>query len=122
MSRFACIALAMIATACARTEYGPVLSEPGSIAQVCYVPAGHGSGSGISSGGHAVFTSTRIPARYSVVFNCQHGNFAVEGQDVWVGAVEGSRGTIYYREVFEVDGDRRTLVDLDFVRFEGGAQ
>lgn len=110
--------LALCLASCAKTEYGPELTEPGTVAQVCYVPEGHGSGSGISAKGTPVFVSTHIPARYAIVFNCQHGNFAVDvGKAEWSRATEGAHGTIYYREVFKVKDGARRLADLDFVRF-----
>ena len=109
--------LAVALTACENYTYGPELSEPGTVSEVCYVPAGHGSGVTIpiSSGGGVGVTSVNIPARYATVFACQHGKFVIEGLETWRGLVAGQRVKIIYREVFDESG---ASVDLDFLRAE----
>jgi hypothetical protein len=105
---YACLLLA----AC--TEYGPELSESGTVTETCYVPPGHGNTTGFDSNGGVSFGSVHIPARYGVVFACRHGQFAVNSEAVWLAVTKGDEVVIYYREVLE-DG---RAVDLDFLRAE----
>lgn len=68
-----------------------------------------------------VFTSTSIPARYAVVFRCEHGKFIIDGsngESLYKRFSAGDHVTVRYREVFEVDADKRVLVDLDFLGAE----
>lgn len=118
------ITLAILASlllcSCYKTEYGPVQSEPGMVKQLTYVPSGHGSGSGVgfSAGGNVVMTtnSVHIPARYGIVFECQHGTFAVEGHEkLWKQFREGQEVTIRYRVEYRVTDDGRYAHDLDFL-------
>lgn len=93
-------------------EYSEPKTEPGRVAKLIFVPSGHGDdvavGVNTGKGGGVTVTpvSIDIPQRYGIVFECQHGTFAVEG-DKWVGLwkslKEGQEVTIQYREVYEVD-------------------
>jgi len=108
----ACLALA----GCKHEELGPTLTEPGVVVDLPYVPSGHGSGMGVSMKGSAVISSVEIPARYAIVFECQHGRFVIEGRpDIWERLHVGQAVTIRYAEVFEVDGESRRVVDLHFI-------
>lgn len=104
-----------------RREGGPQLSEPGRVVDLPYVPAGHGSGSGtgFSTSGDITFSSSSIdiPARYAIVFECQHGRFVVENQpELWKSLHVGEEVDIHYYEILE--GDDSTpmhAVDLKFI-------
>lgn len=114
---------ALLLCSCYKTEYGPVQSEPGTVKQLTYVPAGHGSGTGVgfSASGNAVVTmnSVDIPARYGIVFECQHGTFAVDGHEkLWKQLREGQEVTIRYRVEYRVTDDGRYAHDLDFLGAE----
>ena len=108
------IALVLLLAGCSSETYGPEKTEPATVVDLPFVPAGHGSGSGFTSKGSVVFTSVSIPARYAVVFECEHGRFVVQGENqraLWSRLKVGQRVTVRYREVFE-DGK---VVDLDFL-------
>lgn len=104
-------------------SYGPALSEPAEVDSLAFVPEGHGSGSGLTSNGHTVFTSVYIPARYAVVFHCQHGKFVIEGDDdrhraLWEKFKEHDQVTVRYREKLEHHDDGNRVVGLDFLDAE----
>jgi hypothetical protein len=113
------IAVAMVATflagGCSSREYGPVLTEPGRVARLCFVPSGHGSGVGVSMRGDLTVSSIDVPARFGVVFECEHGSFAVEDRATFEALVEGQDVTIHYRELIEQRDGEKTVVDLDFL-------
>jgi hypothetical protein len=92
------------------TKGGPVLTEQGRVADLPYVPSGHGSGSGFainSKGGLSpTFTSVSIPARYAIVFECTHGRFVIEGHaELWKRLHVGELVDIHYYEILEGDDD-----------------
>lgn len=106
-------------------QYSATMTEPATVADLAYVPAGHGSGVGISMKGDLSVSSVDIPERYAVVFHCNHGKFVVEGSQykpLWLRLREGQPVTVLYREVREcrkVDGvvkpETCRTVDLDFL-------
>ena len=124
----------LVALACGcgpRTEtvYSAVLRESALVYDVAYVPSGHGSGSGVglTGGGDLAVTSTsvHIPARWAVVFECQHGRFVIDGEAVYNKVRRGDEVTVAYREKYEDVYDdagarvvERRLVDLDFIGVE----
>lgn len=105
-------------------EYGPELREEATVVDLPFVPAGHGTGIGtsVSSNGKlgTTVTSVHIPARYAVVFECQHGRFVVQGEEgvkpMWSRFKVGQPVWVMYREVFDDPGG--PVVDLDFLRAE----
>lgn len=106
-----------------REEMGPLLTESARVVDLLYVPSGHGGGGGVgfTTGGNAVFTSVDvdIPARYAIVFQCQHGRFVIENHyALWQKLKIGEDVTITYQEVFKVNDEGRRLVDLHFVNAE----
>lgn len=105
-----------------RIVYSSLKSERGKVAQLVFVPSGHGSdlAPGYSFGENGGFTLTSvdidIPARYAIVFECEHGTFSVEGyESLWRRLKVGMEVDIEYREVIRMDGDHGTVIDLDFV-------
>ena len=68
-----------------------------------------------------------IPKRFSVVFQCQHGQFVIDGEPVYRAMLPlvGKEVSIAYREEYRVvykendNGERvaveRTLIDYDFL-------
>jgi hypothetical protein len=115
--------LLVLVTGCARTEYSVILSEDGEVYDTAYVPAGHGSDIGViyDLDGNVTITpvSVSIPAKYAVVFRCQHGKFTVNGEELYQKLDRGQKVTIWYRQVVRVtklDGKEvREVIDLDFL-------
>jgi len=111
-------------TGCYETEYSPVLSEPAVVLDTVYQPSSHGDGMGLalnSKGGVSpAFTSVDIPAKWAIVFKCQHGKFIVEGTDekhkaLWEKLTRDQKVTVSYREVFHVTDKERRLAKYDFI-------
>lgn len=125
MRRFLATAALILSVGCAETTYGPTQYEPGEIVAMTYMPPGHGSGVGVApvvggNGGVGIaFVDVDIPARYGIVFRCNHGSFVINGGSrstaaklITDTALEaGMDVTIQYREVLE-DG---VFVDYDFM-------
>ena len=90
-----------------------------------FAPAqyGTGLGTGLSSSGEMVTTTTSVmlPSSYAVVLRCEaHGRFAVQGSDerywrMWNRFNVGQRLTVTYREKRNRAGE---LVGLDFISAE----
>lgn len=86
---------------CDFTQYvnGPALTEVGEVYDSCYVPSGHGSDTvvGYNTGKNGGITITpvtiNIPARYAIVFKCQHGKFVIDGE----------RGEVLYNKLSKGD-------------------
>ena len=118
-ARYVALLALMALTGCTNREYGPEQTEPARVADLPYVPSGHGSGTGIGIGSKGVvptMTTVDIPARYAIVFECQHGRLVVERHpEIWKTLRVGQQVTVRFREVFEVSGESRHLVDLDFL-------
>ena len=116
MKRFFLILLLCL-TACDDTTYSETMTEDAKVTDMPFVPEGHGSGEGWSTDGHMVFTENKIPARYAVVFECQHGRFVVQGDDarhraLWQRLRVGMPVTITYRKVI-IHGQATGLDFLD---------
>lgn len=117
-----------------------ILHEDARVAETVYTPSRHGSGSGVGptfdpvSGNVGVgitSVSVRIPEKYAVVFQCDHGKFISEGTDqrhkaLWEKLSEGQAVDVTYREQYreewddiDRDGEKdlvsRTLIDYDFL-------
>jgi hypothetical protein len=107
------------------TKYGPTLTENATVADLAYVPSGHGSGVGISMKGDLSVSSVNIPERYAVVFQCSHGKFVLEGsqyKDLWHRLSKDQAVTIHYREVLDCTQEGGEVLpgtcrvkDLDFL-------
>lgn len=114
--------LAILLSACDKREDGPDLSEAGEVYDTCFVPKGHGSGTGVgfSTSGEMVTSSSdvSIPARFAIVFKCQHGKFVIDGdrgEALYKRLSKGDRVKITYYEEFSVDKHgTRTFVDMHF--------
>lgn len=106
-----------------RTEVSALLTEPGHIEQLTWIPATSGSGVG-SSGSNVVVVSTRTAEQFAVVISCPHGKFSLRptgatAKNVFNGFKAGDSITIHYREVYRVHRDGvRELYKLDFLRAE----
>ena len=126
MKRFVVLILACLAClmcGCSRYIEGPEKTEQGEIYDVCFVPEGHGSGMGFTSKGNMVFTDTYIPARYAVVFKCEHGKFVIDGdrgERIYKAFNKGDSVTIHYCEDLKVNADGTTTnaYDLHFLGVE----
>lgn len=116
--------LALLALAgCCDTSYGPEESERGLVIQTLYHPDSTAHGTGISTRGDMVSVSTYQPATYGLVFQCEHGQFAVSGTNrryraLWEGLPQGTEVTIYYRRVFEECGEGKVMKGFDFLNAE----
>lgn len=126
MKKIVAFLLCAALTACG-VHYGEseVLTEPGKVVDLLYVPAGHGDTSsvGVSTSGNLVFSggSIYIPARYGIVFECTHGRFAIEGREtLWKRLKVGDSVNIKYKEQFRTydDGRPKEVYDLSFVDAE----
>ena len=113
-----------LAMGCERMEYGPELIESAVIYDTCFVPSGHGSdmavGYNAGKGGGLTFTpiDIDIPARYAIVFKCQHGKFVIEGdraQEMYARLSKGDNVVVRYCEKIIVDGSKRSVVGLHFI-------
>lgn len=100
------------------------MTEAGEIYDTCFVPQGHASDTAIGyntgKGGGVTLTPVNvdIPARYAVVFKCQHGKFVIEGEQGQALYKQFNRGdevTIHYCEVFEIKEKRTNVVGLHFL-------
>jgi len=107
-----------------RLEY-TAETEVGTVADLPYVPAGHGSTSsvGFTTSGDVSFSggSVYIPERKAIVFECEHGRFVVEGHpDLWAKLKVGQKVTIEYHKIYKiVETDEgvvtKYFIDLDFI-------
>lgn len=111
-------------TGCIDRQYGSELTEPGEVYDTCFVPKGHGSdvAIGFNSGKDGGITVTPvdidIPARYAIVFKCQHGKFVIDGErgeTLYKALSKGDQVTIRYCEVFEVREGQTNAVGLHFI-------
>lgn len=124
MKKLLLAALVLVAlVGCARTEYGPELTETVVVQDLVYTPATHGTGTGFSSKGSLVVTSVSTRPAWAVVFKCTHGSFIIEREDVFRQVAEGDTLTCFYREEFAVEYEKerevkRTLTGYDFLRVE----
>lgn len=141
-----------------KTEYSPVLHEKCVIISLIYSPSEHhtqltntmmddfnspltgvdingnkGVKIGKMNGRSVQITSTTIPERYGVVFQCQHGTFIVEGEKekhkiLYQKLYNNVHDTVdvLYKEVYTVTYDdknkdgvdevvSRVLTDFDFI-------
>lgn len=118
------ILVLLLLCGCAERRNGPELREEGLVQETCYVPAGHGRGTGlgynfVGKGGMTmVSTRINIPERYAVVFKCQHGAFAIDGdrgKALYAKLKKGDPVTIRYCEELVVDGSVTNVADLHFI-------
>lgn len=116
------IILALLLAGCAKHTFGPDQYERAKIVDLPFIPAGHGSGSGVTVGNDSsgnvtvgpTFTTIDIPERYAVVFECAHGRFVVSGDHaaaIWKRFHLGDSVTVKYR----VRIDDGKAVGLDFL-------
>ncbi len=105
-----------------KKEGGPKLTESAVIYDTAFVPEGHGTGtaSGYTSNGdyHYSTVKTKIPARYAVVFQCQHGKFIIDGdrgEYLYKKFSKGDKVIVSYQEEFEVRKESKTCTGLHFI-------
>lgn len=96
----------------------PEKSELAVVSGKSYVPYDSQIGTGISSSGSLVVTSSSSPEKYMVVFNCLgHGHtFALEGKEMFVDLKEGDTVRLYYNDI--VNSDTTRLLDVHTRSYE----
>jgi len=148
------LAFAAILTSCddIRTEYSPVIHEKAVVVTLIYSPSEHKTelkqtlyhndgisgtdydgNQGVRIGKDLQITSTTIPEKYGVAFQCQHGTFTIEGSETKHRVLNNKMSNsvrdtveILYKEEYRVKYEKdkttgktveveRTLVDLDFI-------
>jgi hypothetical protein len=122
--KYAIVLLAVLLSGC-KVEKMENLSESAVVRDVIYQPSQHGGGMGVgmSMSGNMVVTSNSvsIPAKYAIVFECQHGKFIVEGEgkkhkELWQRLKVGQQVQVTYSESWRVHDDgRRELWKRSFV-------
>lgn len=113
---------------CQRTvnERSDILTEPVRVRDLIFTPSIHGTGVGptldlTGEGGLGIaITSVSTEEKYSIVFECPHGGFVIEREELWKKLHEGSTYTCEYLELYKTvyDGDElisRELTDYDFL-------
>lgn len=107
-------AAAVVLAGCAREKFGTVLHENAEVADVCFVPAGHGGQYGYGFERATLrpvysYENTDIPPAFAIVMKCAHGKFVVDGAlAAWVAGhfKVGDKVTVQYREVLVDTGTR----------------
>lgn len=119
----ACLSLA----GCYKTEYSEPLSEKGKVLDMFMTPEQviHNNYSSTDEDGYVHYHSytNRVPAKYSVIYQCQHGvRFVITGDDalhreLYQRMARDANVTISYREVYHIDNKtgEKTLADYDFL-------
>jgi hypothetical protein len=119
--------LPLIFASCYKTEYSEPMTESGSVLDLFMTPeqVTHTNYVDRDSRGRVSYEhyTNIVPAKYSVIFQCEHGTrFVISGSDVlhrelYQRMVKNSNVTISYREVYHVDNKTSTkaLVDYDFL-------
>jgi hypothetical protein len=151
-SKFLIIAslFALVSCADTETETTPVLTEKAVVVTLLFSPSEHNTevtrtmydhggytgtdyngNSGVKIGKDYQVTTTTVPERFGVAFQCEHGTFTVEGEETKhrvlynkLAASVGDTVTILYQEHYlrtyeKVNGVRklvkRELYDMDFL-------
>lgn len=116
------VAICWAFSGCTQRKYGPELTESAEIYDTCFVPKGHGSDVAIGMTTKGSMTVTpidiNIPARFAVVFKCQHGKFVIDGQRgeaLYERFSKGDKVTVKYCDVIEITKDGERAVDLHFI-------
>jgi len=118
------VACSVLLCGCVERQNGPELTESGEVYDTCFVPKGHGSdtaiGYNMGEGGGMTITpiDVNIPARYAIVFKCQHGKFVIDGErgeSLYKQLSKGDKVNIRYCEVLEVKDGHTNAVDLHFI-------
>jgi hypothetical protein len=107
---------------CVQYQDGPVKTESGIVYDTCYVPSGHGSdiAVGITGNGQVSITpiDLNIPARWAVVFQCEHGKFVIDGargEHCYQRLQRGDKVTIKYCDRFAVSSGKTNAVGMHFI-------
>lgn len=151
-SKFLALGLILSLTSCADTEIEttPILKEKAVVVTTLFTPSEHNTevtrtmydhggftgtdyngNTGIKVGKNYQVTTTTIPEKFGVAFQCAHGTFTVEGEETKhrvlhdkLASSIGDTVTILYREHYtrtyeKVNGVRklvkRELYDMDFL-------
>jgi len=122
--------LFLIITGCQKivTEHSDILEEQVTVTELIYVPASHGTAvsptGGITGSGEIgmglTVTSVNIKEEFTILFQCQHGNFVIKRPDLWKKVYKGKTYTCLYKETYRTtyDDDQfisRELIDYDFL-------
>lgn len=99
---FASLALAVLVLVACTHEVPK--SEDGTVVSIQYSPSDTVTGAGMSFSGHLAVVSSTTPEHHMVIFDCQHGRFAVDREREWKTLKPGDKVTIYYNEVVDDHG------------------
>lgn len=116
----------LILTGCElpQNKYGEELTEKAIVFDLCFVPKGHGSdtalGFNMGKGGGLTITPVdiHIPARYAVIFQCQHGKFVIDekrGESLYKTLSKGESVTIRYCEKIRTYKGKSEIIGLHFI-------
>jgi len=104
--------LSLLLLACSLSEhevsFSQEMQEPATIVDLVFTPKRHTSTISTSLDSHfnvqVVPVSIRIPERYAVVFQCQHGKFVIDrepiAEEMWRAFRVNQKVTVYYREEY----------------------
>lgn len=105
------------------TKMGEQLKEDGEVYDTCFIPKGHGSDTaiGFNTSGDISVTPINIdiPARYAIVFKCQHGKFVIDGDRGEALYKKLSKGDIvkikYCEKLLKLENGTWHAIDLHFI-------
>lgn len=115
----------LLLLSCTETEFiSETMLEQAIVEDIIYSPGQHGSGSsiGIDTNLDIQIMSTDINTspQYAIVFKCMHGRFVIQGESeqykkYWQSFNKGQTVTIEYKEIYNIENNRRTLLKYDFI-------
>lgn len=119
--------MALTLSSCYKTEYSMPMNEKGQVLDLFMTPEQvvHNNYSSTDEDGYTSHRSytNRVPAKYSVIFQCEHGTrFVITGEDalhqeLYRRMTRNMNVAISYREVYHVDNKtgEKILADYDFL-------
>lgn len=119
--------LSLTLAGCYKVEYSSAMTEKGQVLDLYMTPGrvDHNTMVNTNSHGRVSVQSyvNEVPAKYSVMFRCEHGvRFVITGSDdlhreLYQRMVKNADVTISYRNIYHVDNKthQKTLNDYDFL-------
>ncbi|MBU0597608.1 hypothetical protein KKF61_01270 [Patescibacteria group bacterium] len=111
---------------CERTvmERSEIFTEEVRVRDLIFTPSIHGTGVGptldlTGEGGLGIaVTSVSTKEKHSIVFECQHGGFVIEREELWKKLHEDSVYTCHYVNLFKAVYNGDQFVSRDFYDFD----